>query len=259
MKKLTVFFTMLMLVCLSLASGCGGNPTPDPNQGFFIRVTANGIQTGAQVSGQFISGNPTQGTVSQFNFQSINGVGLTPVTGARVPGTWRLTYGPDFSGGSLCLGILTVDRNVGPGSQETLPCVPRFFSFTASPDAINANSQTTVDVTGNGSENLFGTPMIAFYDEFGNVVASGPATQLLYTNGVVSGVRVNVTDISQAYDGTYTALVHNVHGDGSWEVIGAVAITVFGNPPPPPPPPDDGGGGCGQEQPGEPQLPCLEN
>jgi len=127
------------------------------------------------------------------------------------------------------------------------------FSFTASPDAVDAlGSQVTIDVTGDGAENLFGTPMIAFYNEFGNVAASGPANQLLYNNGAVSGVRVNVSDLSQAYDGTYTALVHNVLADGSWEPIGAVAITIYGNPPLPPP----DGGGCEPAPPDQPQLEC---
>lgn len=213
------------------------------NRGFDVRViTTNGIQTIARVDGRYISGNSTAGTVSEFSNPSIFGVGFTNIPNARVPGVWRLTTSPGFSGASLCLGIETVDRSESLGSQETLRCTPRFFSFTASPDVINASSPpATIDVTGNGSANLYGTPMIAFYDEFGNVVASGPANQLLYNNGSVSGVRVNTSDLSQAYDGTYTGLVHNVHADGTWEVIGAAAITIYGNPPPP----DDGGGGGG--------------
>ncbi len=97
--------------------------------------------------------------------------------------------------------------------------------------------------------------MVAFYDEFGNVVASGPANQLLYDNGVVSGVRINTSDLSDAYDGTYTGLVHNVDGTGAWEIVGAVAITIFGNPAPPPPPPPPGDG-CEPPPPDMPELEC---
>lgn len=249
MKKLTMVFMVLMFVWVTMAFRCGRNSTPNPNQGFFARVTANGIPTGADLQGSLVGGNPTVGTLSQFPRTSLFGVGFTQIANTRLPGTWRLTTSPGFSGGSLCLGIETVDRNISLSEQITLPCRPLFFSFTASPSAVNALSPPpTIDVTGNGSDSLYGTPMIAFYDEFGNVAASGPANQLLYNNGVVSGVRVNVSDLSQAYDGTYTGLVHNVRADGTWEVIGAAAITVYGNPPPP----DDGGGGggCGPQSPG---------
>jgi hypothetical protein len=201
-------------------------------------------------------GNPSVGTLTQFPRTSLNGVGFTQIANTRLPGTWRLTYSPGFNpGGSLCLGIETVDRNLSLGSQITLQCQPRFFSFTASPDVVNALSPPpAIDVTGNGSDTLYGTPMIAFYDEFGNVAASGPANQLLYTNGVVSGVRINVSDLSGAYDGTYTGLVHNVQADGTWEIVGAAAITVYGNPPPP----DGGGGGgeCGLQSPDQLRPAC---
>ena len=255
MKKLSILLAIVIFAYFSLGFSCG-NPTPDPTQGFYIIVRANGIQTGAQVQGTYLSGSPTQGTVSSFNYPSINGVGLTPVQGARVPGTWRLTYGPSFDGGSLCLGFLTTDRTVSPGSQETLNCIPRYFSFTAYPDSIDAlNPPATVDVTGAGSENLTGIPMIAFYDELGNVAASGPASALLYDkDGVVAGVRVNVSTLSQAYDGTYTGLIHNVNSDGSWEVVAAAAITVYGNPAPPPPPPPPPGN-C-EPDPDHPILEC---
>lgn len=257
MKKLVKFLVVSVFVLSSMAISCDPPPPPDPNQGFFVRVTANGIQTGADLQGFYLSGNSTSGTVSSFPRTTLNGFGFTQIGGARVPGTWRLTYDPGFNpGGSLCLGVLTADRSVSLGSQETLPCVPRFFSFTASPDAINAFSPpATIDVTGNGADTLYGTPMIAFYDEFGNVIASGPANQLLYDNGAVSGVRINISDVSQAYDGTYTGLVHNVNADGSWEVVGAAAITIYGNPPPPPPPPPDDGG-CEPAPPDQPQLEC---
>src|SRR5690242_11175217 len=128
MRRLSWFSTKLTPVLVVLGFACGHSPTPDPNLGFYLMVRANGIQTGAHVSGNYLSGNSTQGTVSSFDYPSINGVGLQPVTGARVPGTWRLNYGPSFDGGSLCLGFLTTDRTVSPGSQEVLNCIPRFIS-----------------------------------------------------------------------------------------------------------------------------------
>ena len=255
-RKITNFVLLFAFGCATLFSiGCsGGGNNQDPNRGFDVLVTAANIPTIARVQGQFLNGSGNFGSQNTFNIQTNGGVARIP--NLRVPGTWRFTYGPDIAVPSLCLGVQTVDRSVNLGSQVTLPCVPRFFSFTASPNTVDAfNPPATVDIGGNGSDTLYGTPMVATYNEFGNVVASTSATQLLYTDGSVSGVRFSASDLSQVYDGTYTIAVHNVRADGSWEMIGAAAVTIYGNPPPPP---DDGGGGCGygQQSPNRPILPC---
>jgi len=260
MKKQTIIGLAVILIWSTTAFTCHrSNSTPDPNRGFDIQTQVqfpNGlvILQGGNAQGQFQSGPGTSGTITSFN-RNVN-PGITTISGAKVPGVWRLAFGPAFFGDS-CLTFVVSDRNVSLGSREELTCPGRFFGFTAAADTIDAfNPPPTVDITGNGSETLYGTPMIAFYNEFGNVVASTSANQLLYTDGAVSGVRVGVSDLSQAYDGIYNVVVHNVNADGTWETVGSAAITIYGNPPPPPDPGGGGGGGCEQSPPDQPQLEC---
>lgn len=248
-------FGSMALFFIGCGGGGGGN-NQDPNRGFDVLILANNIPTSGRVVGQFQSGSGTYG--SRTSFDEVTNGGVWRISSAKVPGTWRMAYGPDFSGSSLCLGVQVVDRNVSLGSLEHLHCVPRFYSFTASPDTIDAlNPPATVTFSGKGIENIHGMPTLAFYNEFGQVVASTTANQLLWENGEIEGLTVNVPDISEVYDGTYTIAVHNVQADGSWEIIGAAPITIYGNPPPPPPPPP-GGGGCEQAPPDQPQLPCEQ-
>lgn len=257
--KITDFVLVFAFACATLFSvGCGGNNgggnNQDPNRGFFVSVTAGGIPTVAKVDGQFIGGSGNFGSMNTFNLTTF-GAGFTQAPNTRVPGTWRMTYGPQPGMPSLCLGYLTTDRNVSLGSMETLPCMPRFFSFTASPDTIDAtNPPATVMFSGKGIDSLYGTPMLAFYNEFGRIAVTTPADEMLYGGGQTSGVLVSVPDLTLAYDGTYTVALHNINQDGSWELIGAAPITIYGNPAPPFD--DDGGGnGCNQSY-SQPQLPC---
>lgn len=262
MRKITMIGLAVMFVWMTTAFSCHrSNRTPDPNRGFDIQTQVgfpNGliILQGGNAQGQFISGSGTSGTVTSFNRNVFPGI--TQIVGAKVPGVWRLAFGPAFSG-DACLAYVIDDRNVSSGSRELLTCPGRFFGFVATADTIDAlNPPATVDVTGSGSDTLYGTPVVAFYDEFGTVVASTSATELLYTNGAVSGVRVSVSDLSQAYDGTYNAVVNNVNPDGTWDTVGSAAMTVYGNPPPPPEDPGGGGGGggCTTQPSDQPQLPC---
>ncbi|MCW5961631.1 MAG: hypothetical protein KIS76_15820 [Pyrinomonadaceae bacterium] len=213
-----------------------------------------------RVDRNFVGGSGTYGSLTTFQVFETSGVGFTQIANAKVPGTWQLTYGPSFSGGSLCLTFTTENRNVSLGSLERLNCVPRFFSFTASPDSVDAlNPPAAVTFNGKGINDLYGTPVLAYYNEFGNIVASTSSGQLLYENGNVEGISVNVPDISQVYNGTYTVAVHNVNADGTWEIIGAATMNIYGNPPPPP---TGGGGGdeCGPPPPpDQPQLPCNQS
>lgn len=213
-RKITNFVLLLAFGCATLFSfGCGGgggNGTPDPNRGFFVSVTAAGIPTVARVQGNVTGGTGNMGSLNQLDITTF-GAGFTQIPNTKVPGTWRMTYGPSVTVSSLCLTFVTVGRNVSLGSMETLPCPPRFFSFTASPNMIDAlTPPATVSFTGEGTSTLYGTPMLEYYNEFGNVAASTTANQLLYDSfGVVEGVSVNVPDLTNAYDGEYTVAVHN--------------------------------------------------
>lgn len=250
---------------ISSCSGGGGGGTPDPNAGFRMQTyaasqTGNVIfPTAAQVSGQLLQpSGTTTGTLEAFNLGH-SGVGQLVAYNTRVPGVWRLTLGPNVpGGGSLCLTFATSDHSVSLNSVVNLVCPGRFAGFSASPDSIDAqNPPAYVLFNGKGLDNTYSEPAVAFYDEFGYVVASTLASQSFWDGGEVTGIEVVLPDISQVPDGVYAVAVHNVLSDGTWELVGGAYMTVYGNPPPPPPPP--GGGNCdGQQNPEFPELPCEQ-
>jgi hypothetical protein len=264
MRRITIALLILVIVWSISACGSGGGGTPDPNAGFRFLTYAIGpnnvrIPTSANVNGQLLEvQGATTGTVESFN-RNHSGVGFLIIQGARVPARWRVRIGPDFLG-SLCLFQVFEDLNLSLNSQEDLECPGRFTGFTASPDSIDAqNPPMTIGFYGEGVNNLYGEPALAFYDELGNVVASTQAqpNQLFWSGPEIAGFQVTLPSISDVYDGVYTVVVHNIDAKGQWEVVGAAAVTIYGNPiPPPPPPPDDPGPECGQQSPDLPQLPC---
>lgn len=265
MKGIQITIVLTLLVCFgSLFVSCDGGDggsSSDPNRGFDILtyavapITGTIVPSGGNVQGNFLSGAGTYGTVTTFNREH-SGVGILRIPGAKVPGTWRLAFGPSFISGSLCLTYSTVDLNVNLGSEERLYCPGRFAGLTATPNTVDSlNPPASITFSGKGIEAVYGTPTLAFYDEYGNVVASSPAAQLLYApDNEIEAVSVTIPDLSQVYDGVYTVVVHNINPDGSWEVVGAAPITIYGNPPPPPP--SDGDGGCQQPPLDLAQLPC---
>lgn len=262
MRKLTSIIFMFVLGLAMNACGGGGNNN-DPNAGFKLATYAYSpintnvyIPTAGNVQGLFLSANgTTTGTVESFN-RNHSGVGLLVITGARVPGTWRFRLAPDLVQGSLCLAPAITDLDMSLNSEKRLFCPGRFVGFTATPDNIDALSPpASITFNGKGIDNAYGEPALAFYDEFGYVVASTQASQSLWSGGEIEGIAVSVPDISQVYDGVYTVVIHNIKPDGSWEVVGAAPVTIYGNPPPPPPPPP-GGGGCEPAPPDQPQLEC---
>ena len=181
------------------------------------------------------------------------------ITGARVPAAWQFRLGPNFVPGSLCLQATFTNLNMSLNSVGTLRCPGTFVGFTASPESINALSPPpTMIFSGKGISNVYGQPALSFYDEFGNLVASTQSTQSIWNGNVIEGLVGAVPDLTLVNDGDYTIAVHNVRPDGSWEIIGAAPVTIYGNPPPPPPPPPPGGG-CEQPPPDQPQLPCEQN
>lgn len=257
--KMLIKITLFCSLCFLFIS-CSPTPNPSPNAGFSVTTYAgtpsSRIPTAGTVNGQFLYaiGNTT-GNLEYFNHIH-NGIGIYPIAQAKSPARWSLSLGPDLLGGSLCLTYSTVERDVATGSIQPLYCAPRYFSFTASPNSIDAlNPPATITFDGKGIDNLYGEPTLAFYDESGNVVASTQATQSLWSGNEIEGFVVSTPNISGVYDGIYTVVVHNVLSDQSWDVIGAATITIYGNPLPPIEPPP-GGGGCEPPQPDMPALPC---
>lgn len=164
--------------------------------------------------------------------------------------------------GSLCLGTGVTDISVNLGSQKLVYCPGGNVAFRVQPDTIDAlNPPAAMTISGSGIEDTYGAPIVAFYNEFGNVVSSAPASQTFAGDGSprsgpgIESLTVNGSDLSQVYDGTYSIAVNNVNSDGIWTTIGAGMVSVYGNPPPPPDP-GDLGGGCETQPQDQPQLEC---
>jgi hypothetical protein len=253
MRKINIIASLVLISGVILMVGCGNPPPPTPTSGFRIETYARNPATGttipsaAFVHGDFLSANgTTTGTVSAFDINTSGGALQSVVTGAKVPANWRFFLSRTLDGTSLCLGTTVLERSVSLGGTEVLPCVANFAGFTAIPNSIDAlNPPATITFTGKAVSALTGTPVLTFYNEFGQVAASTLSAQLTYNfAGEPEGLAVSVPiNINQAYDGIYNVAVNNVKSDGSLEIIGAATITIYGNPPPPPPPNGDGCGG----------------
>lgn len=271
MKKTILMISALAMACVSIGCGGGSQPPSDPNRGFDILGQAQVFNvsqqtyllypSGGRFQGQFLSGAGTYGSITSFDrdqsFANYN------ATGAKVPGTWRISLSRGIFGNSLCFGSVTKDVSVNLGSMERLICPGGSVAFVVQPDTIDAlNPPATISITGSGIEDTYGEPMVVFYDEFGNVAASAPASQKFAEDGSlhsgpgIASITVNTADLTQVYDGIYSMAINNVNADGSWTIIGGAAIAIYGNPPPPPPDPDPGDGGCTTQPPDQEQLPC---
>jgi hypothetical protein len=256
MRKINIIASLVLIGGVILMVGCSHPPPVTPTSGFNIQTYARNPTTGttlpsaAFVRGDFQSANgTTSGTVTTFSMSTAGGALTSVITGAKVPANWRFALSPTFDGTSLCRATTILDRSVSLGGTEVLPCVANFAGFTAIPNSIDAlNPPATITFTGKAISALTGTPVLTFYNEFGQVAASTLSAQLTYNfAGEPEGLAVSVPiNISQAYDGVYNVAVNNVKSDGSLEIIGAATITIYGNPPPPPPP--NGGDGCGGGQ-----------
>lgn len=257
MKKL-IFSILIIALGAFLFEACSPNTAPGQTGGFRIKTlafygTTNVIPTTASVQGVFTSATgSTTGTTTSFNQES-NGGGDLIINDGKVPGNWQFRVGPTLNGLSHCLGYTFYDQTVSANDIVHLQCQGSFFRFEASPESLDAlNPPATMTLTGDGLDDTYAVPVIAFYDELGNVVASAPASHVNWQKDGIHSVDVSVPELNLVYDGIYTARVNNVLSDGSWELVGAAPLTVSGNPPP-----IGGGGGGGDECiPTQRQLPC---
>lgn len=229
MKRLNLFVFVFALTSVIISVGCGGGSPSDPNRGFDVGTYAYNpnpnpnypspiIPANGNLVGSFVSGSGTYGTVTSFGVAT---PGFYTVTGAKVPGKWHLRFGPGYFDGSPCLTSVETDRNVSLGSYEKIECPGFFIGFVASPSSFNAaQPNATATFSGSGIDTTYGMPKLAFYDYTGNIRASTTATQLIWNNGEIVGFQANTNDLTQAYDGTHTVVIHNIKADGSWGIIG---------------------------------------
>ncbi|HXG67047.1 MAG TPA: hypothetical protein VNO70_18230 [Blastocatellia bacterium] len=236
MKRLEILSLLVGFVALFVVSGCGGEP--DPNRGFDVEtvVVANGTEfrQSARVVGDFLrpTASSTVGTVTHFDQFLIRAT----ISGAKVPGVWRFVAS-QYAG---CFETVVRETTVTSGDNVTLPCrATGVGSFTASPNTVDVTAPpATGTVYGQGISATYGMPIVAYYSEFGYLVAKQTASSVAADGTWLQG---SVPNLDGAYSGVYTLLIKNKNADGSKTIIGTATINVTGNDPPPPP---DGGGEC---------------
>lgn len=244
MKRKLIFasVTFIASIVSSACSGGGGGSSSDPNIGFFLigdrfeqsQTTGSTIvvPTIMRAQGQFIEPQGTiRGTVESFPVTDI-GPAATQIPGAKVPAKWRITYVEAAQPGRIpCQdGIRTVERNVGVGELERLPCTARVFPVTLIPNTVDVQSPpTTIEIDVEGVSNEHGQPQVAILNEFGQLRAAIPATIIQSAKHRISFTLPNMNDF---YNGVYTVSVSNVRANGAWDVIGVGELSVYGNVPP---------------------------
>ena len=244
MKRKLIFasVTFIASIVSSACSGGGGGSSSDPNIGFFLigdrfeqsQTTGSTIvvPTIMRAQGQFIEPQGTiRGTVESFPVKDI-GPAATQIPGAKVPAKWQITYVEAAQPGRIpCQdGIRTVERNVGVGELERLPCTARVFPVTLIPNTVDVQSPpTTIEIDVEGVSNEHGQPQVAILNEFGQLRAAIPATIIQSAKHRISFTLPNMNDF---YNGVYTVSVSNVRANGAWDVIGVGELSVYGNVPP---------------------------
>jgi len=132
-------------------------------------------------------------------------------------------------------GKVYVPRRCAPANCSNIVIEQVFFtfSFTADPDSIDLQSPPATITFGNGGgiDTTYGSPQVAYYDDYGGYLGSGTVT------GVGSDwVTASVPGLWNVYTGSYTVQISNKQADGSWQIIGEASGTTWNRDPPPPDP-----------------------
>lgn len=122
-------------------------------------------------------------------------------------------------------------------------------TFLATPGEIDLGAgppPATFDITGDGMDATYATPVVRFYDQnqtmWLEVTAVGTSPDGTWLQ--VPSYQVNFPE------GTYAAVIYSMQADGTWNAVGGADISVFNPPPPPPPDP------CSEPNPPKPND-CL--
>jgi hypothetical protein len=173
------------------------------------------------------------------SFAETDGDGLYAVDDGRAPAVWE--FG-EYNG--VCANQST-RYNINLGQDFALICDTTCVfvkgpncpnnTFAMDPSFIDvADPPVIVSITGSGIDSTYGMPYIDYFDQYGNVVAEGRASQVAQDGTWLSG---STPDLSSVTSNTYSVIVRNVMADGSLQFVGAATVYV-GNWVPPPPPPD---------------------
>lgn len=237
MRKLRNIFALAVLACAISVAGCFHDDDSSSNGGFKVRtkVIYNAdfsLLQGGNVDGQHLADRSgASGSVYSFNVFTPSGTDQgTSVEGARAPARWR------FNVNIPATCFPTEERDVDRGSTQTFECFGGFVGeFSASPNSIDVQvPPPTVTISGSDMSGAYGMPSVAYYDEFGYLVAETTATAMA-SDG--SWIQANTPDLSSVYSGSYNVIVRNATADGAWNPAGVATIDVYGNDPPPPPDP----------------------
>lgn len=128
-------------------------------------------------------------------------------------------------------GNVYVPRRCAPADCSGITIEAIFFTFTffADPDAIDLQSPPSTITFGNGGgiDTTYGSPQVAYYDDYGGYLGDGTVT-----GSGSNWVTATVPGLWNVYTGSYTVQISNKQADGSWVIIGEASGTTFNRDPP---------------------------
>jgi hypothetical protein len=158
--------------------------------------------------------------------------GTYQVANAAIGCQWNVQRTPTADCPLGTTGIVFISAS---GQLVHLPSCKSIRTFLATPDEIDLTSgppPATFDITGDGMDATYATPIVRFYDQsqtlWLEVTAVGTSADGTWLR--VPSYQINFPD------GTYAAVIYSMQADGTWNAVGGADISVF-NPPPPPPDP----------------------
>ncbi len=243
MKKTTALLLLVILMLATMAPSCPKiNPSGIPEVGFriitdIVTINAFGLPEHIRQSDVSIFGVRYEdwpgatGSVTQLPANAKTDViGIYNVNNGRAPAGWELG---EFSG--PCANQ-TVRGVVNKGGVFGLDCdiTGRRRFFVASPMSIDLWSPPqTMTISGETIPTTYSMPIVEYYDEDGNFVASSQAVEVAPDG---SSLWSYTPDLSSVYSGTYTLMVRVPMADGSWDLIGGATVDAYGRDEPQPPP-----------------------
>ena len=232
-----IYWYALAFPLLLVMMSCGGGSS----SGLFEVVTEtvvnglNQLDPNVQIQGNANPGScPINTTgITAFGIGQVvrtDSHGVFQVNNAAIGCQWNIGRTPT-AGCPLGTFVSVFMQN---GEIVHLFSCAKAHTFLANPNEIDLTAgppPATFDITGDGMDATYATPIVRFYDQnltlWLEVTAVGTSADGTWLQ--VPSYQINFPD------GMYAAVVYSMQADGTWNAVGGADITVF-NPPPPPPP-----------------------
>lgn len=172
---------------------------------------------------------------------------ITPICDVcrQYRGQYRLTYPANDANAIAfatadatgCLHYPRPDTTGNCGSVRATPSGSSFFFFFA-PSSVDLQAPpATFTITGGDLDTTYGMPLVEFRGASGSVMTQTAAT---WVAGDGTALEADTPNLSAFRTGTYEVYISNANPDGSWNLLSATYVDMYGNDPPPPPDPCGG-------------------